>query len=162
VVSTQRSLFEPDLPSGFRYRAELIGTDYEERLLDEIARVELAPFVMRGVEARRRVAFFGASYGRADAPPIPDFLLDLRERVASWSGVGSEAFGMALSNEYRPGSPVAPRRAAVRRCGTRSPSARAETRATWNSLPARVVSMRRHAEVSKASRWSLARDRFAI
>jgi alkylated DNA repair dioxygenase AlkB len=62
---------------------------------------------MRGFEARRRVAFFGATYGRDEtAPPIPDFLLELRERVAAWSGIEAGAFAMALINEYPPGSPI--------------------------------------------------------
>ena len=61
---------------------------------------------MRGVVARRRVAFFGQSYDRAAAGPLPDFLLPLRARIAQWSGVDSEAFAMALINEYRPGAPI--------------------------------------------------------
>jgi len=61
---------------------------------------------MRGVVARRRVAFFGQSYDRAAAGPLPAFLLPLRAEIAAWAGTDSEAFGMALINEYRPGSPI--------------------------------------------------------
>jgi len=61
---------------------------------------------MRGVVARRRVAFFGQSYDRMTAGPLPSFLLPLRAGVAQWAGVEADAFAMALINEYRPGSPI--------------------------------------------------------
>jgi alkylated DNA repair dioxygenase AlkB len=63
---------------------------------------------MRGVVARRRVAFFGASYDRSDqpSPPIPGFLFALRDRLAAWAQVDPHAFAMALINEYRPGTPI--------------------------------------------------------
>ena len=37
---------------------------------------------------------------------MPGFLLALREKVAAWAQVDAPAFGMALINEYRPGSPI--------------------------------------------------------
>ena len=99
-------LFERDLPPGFRYREDFV-TDAEERgLLDAIADVAFADFEMRGVVARRRVAFFGQSYDRIAAGPLPGFLLPLRATVAHWAGVDSDAFAMALINEYRPGTPI--------------------------------------------------------
>jgi hypothetical protein len=106
VAASQPSLFAPAVPSGFRYQAGLITVAEEQALAAEITRVDFGPFVMRGVEARRRVAFFGASYGREGAPPMPGFLIELREKVAAWAGIDASAFGMALINEYRPGSPI--------------------------------------------------------
>jgi alkylated DNA repair dioxygenase AlkB len=101
-----RSLFERDLPPGFQYREAFI-TEAEERvLLDAMTRVAFADFTMRGVVARRRVAFFGESYDRDAAGPIPAFLLPLRARIAEWADVAPEAFAMALINEYRPGTPI--------------------------------------------------------
>jgi alkylated DNA repair dioxygenase AlkB len=61
---------------------------------------------MRGVVARRRVAFFGETYDQSGAAPMPDFLLPLRLALAAWAGVEPAAFAMALINEYRPGSPI--------------------------------------------------------
>src|SRR6185503_14921505 len=82
-------------------------TDADERvLLEAIAHVAFSDFEMRGVMARRRVAFFGQSYGQAAAGPLPAFPLPLRANGAAWSGVASEAFAMALINEYRPGTPI--------------------------------------------------------
>jgi hypothetical protein len=106
VPTSQPSLFEPSAPNGFRYQEGFISPAEEQALAEEIGGIEFGPFLMRGQEARRRVAFFGASYGREGAPPMPAFLLDLRKRVAAWAEVDAAAFGMALINEYRPGSPI--------------------------------------------------------
>jgi alkylated DNA repair dioxygenase AlkB len=75
-------------------------------LLEAIAEIAFATFEMRGVVARRRVAFFGQSYDRAAAGPIPAFLVPVRARIANWYGVDPSAFAMALINEYRPGTPI--------------------------------------------------------
>jgi alkylated DNA repair dioxygenase AlkB len=106
VTAGSPRLFEHDLPPGFHYREGFIADADERSLLDAIADVSFAEFEMRGVVARRRVAFFGQSYDRAAAGPLPAFLLPLRDRIARWAGVDSEAFAMALINEYRPGSPI--------------------------------------------------------
>ena len=102
------SLFEADLPSGFHYRPNFITADEETHLTSEIARVEFSTFEMRGVVARRRVAFFGESYdaGNASTPPIPAFLLPLGARLATWAEVDRREFAMALINEYPPGAPI--------------------------------------------------------
>ena len=102
------SLFDPDLPEGFVYRPDFISPDEEALLIDAIRQVEFSNFEMRGVVARRRVAFFGSSYdaGRTRTLPLPAFLRPLRERAAALAGVDAEAFAMALINEYRPGTPI--------------------------------------------------------
>ena len=101
-----RTLFERDRPVGFHYREDFIREADERVLLEAIAEVAFADFEMRGVVARRRVAFFGQSYDRAAAAPLPAFLLPLRAQIAHWSGIDSDAFAMALINEYRPGTPI--------------------------------------------------------
>ena len=60
-------LFGADLPDGFRYAAAFVSVEEERRLTEVIAGIEFANFEMRGVVARRRVAFFGHSYDRAAA-----------------------------------------------------------------------------------------------
>jgi len=99
-------LFEPDYPDGFHYRVEFITLEHEEELVGAIAGVTFADFELRGVVARRRVAFFGESYDRAAAGPIPEFLMPLRALFAQWAGVTPETYAMALINEYRPGAPI--------------------------------------------------------
>ena len=106
MMAASPGLFDHSLPHGFHYRENFI-TEAEERvLLDAIGHVAFSDFEMRGVVARRRVAFFGQSYDRGTARPLPAFLLPLRATVAQWAGVDAEAFAMALINEYRPGSPI--------------------------------------------------------
>jgi hypothetical protein len=102
------SLFEPDLPAGFSYCDAFISEGDEKFLLNEITSIEFSTFVMRGVTARRRVAFFGRSYD-ADAAPVremPAFLFGLRDQLAQWANLAPEAFVMALINEYPAGAPV--------------------------------------------------------
>ena len=105
-MAVSPSLFERDLPPGFHYREHFI-TDADERvLLDAIAHVAFSDFEMRGVVARRRVAFFGQSYDQGAAGPLPAFLSPLRATMAHWAGIDPDAFAMALINEYRPGTPI--------------------------------------------------------
>lgn len=108
MSSSPGPLFGANVPSGFLHRDDFITLDEEARLLDEIGRLEFANFEMRGVVARRRVAFFGMSYdsGGAVTPPIPAFLDFLRQRIGEWAGVDANAFAMALINEYRAGAPI--------------------------------------------------------
>jgi len=105
-VPPSPGLLEPSVPPGFSYQEEFISAAEELTLLDAIAGITFSEFIMRGVVARRRVAFFGQSYGHESAPPLPDFLLPLRERIAAWSGLDANAFAMALINEYSPGAPI--------------------------------------------------------
>jgi len=102
-----RHLCGNDGPSGFQYREDFISEGDEQALADAFARVAFADFELRGVIARRRVAFFGQTYNRATAAePLPGFLLPIRAMVAQWAGIDSAAFAMALINEYRPGTPI--------------------------------------------------------
>jgi alkylated DNA repair dioxygenase AlkB len=113
----------PELPEGFRYHEDFVDAAEEAALLEQIAGVEFSNFEMHGVIAKRRVAFFGASYDREHREnqdernkrdddgerrvlPMPEFLLPLRERIATWVGVRAEAFAMALINEYQAGAPI--------------------------------------------------------
>lgn len=100
------ALFGTALPDGFLYRPDFLTTADELDLMDALSGVTFSNFEMRGVVAKRRVAFFGRTYGRATAPPIPVFLLPLRASVAEWAGLPADAFAMALINEYQAGSPI--------------------------------------------------------
>jgi len=101
-------LFAAHVPDGFLYRDDFLTADEETALAGDVGRVEFSTFEMRGVVARRRVAFFGRSYdaGRTVTPPLPPFLLPLRARIATWAGVAPSAFAMALVNEYPAGAPI--------------------------------------------------------
>jgi alkylated DNA repair dioxygenase AlkB len=107
-MSLSGQLFGADVPPGFEFREEFLQKNEERDLLDHISRIEFANFEMHGVIAKRRVAFYGASYDRTDgpSPPIPEFLHGVRRRLAEWAGVADTDFAMALINEYRPGAPI--------------------------------------------------------
>jgi hypothetical protein len=93
--------FEAAGPNGLRYHRHFITSNAEARLADAVARLDFSTFEMRGVVARRRVAFFGRSYDAGHAsPPLPAFLAPLRDRVAAWAGVEAGAF--AVINSARP------------------------------------------------------------
>jgi alkylated DNA repair dioxygenase AlkB len=105
-MAASPGLFGENAPLGFLYREDFVSPDEERELIDVLAEVEFSDFEMRGVVARRRVAFFGESYSGAAARPIPDFLVPLRARIADWAGLDAEAFAMALINKYPPGAPI--------------------------------------------------------
>jgi alkylated DNA repair dioxygenase AlkB len=93
---------------GFLYQPDFLTAEDEQSLVERIAAVEFTNFEMRGVVARRRVAFFGRSYegaGRA-APPLTPFLIDLRTKVGARVHRDPAAFVMALINEYPPGAAI--------------------------------------------------------
>ena len=97
-----------ELPEGFQYHDGFISEAEETTLAESLEAVDFSNFELRGVVARRRVAFFGLAYseGAAPAAPLPDFLRPLRARLAAWTSVPADAFAMALINEYRPGAPI--------------------------------------------------------
>ena len=103
-----RGLFDADVPEGLLYRPDFISSEEEASLAAEVGRLEFSTFEMRGVVARRRVAFFGRTYdtGGAATAPLPAFLLPLRARIAAWAHIEPDAFAMALINAYGAGAPI--------------------------------------------------------
>ena len=100
-------LFEPSLPSGMRYEEGFLTVEQEAALLASIQEISFSTFEMHGVAARRRVSFYGQTYDEAlPGADFPQFLLELRARMARWAGVEPGAFAMALINEYPPGAPI--------------------------------------------------------
>jgi alkylated DNA repair dioxygenase AlkB len=102
---------QPDAPAGFVYRPELIDETEEQALLRELRQLEFYEVKMHGVVARRRVMHFGWRYGYESwriepGPPIPEFLLPLRQRAAELAGVEAEQFAEVLVTEYPPGAGI--------------------------------------------------------
>ena len=101
----------PDLPEGLRYRAQLITADEEHDLIDRFAALPFKPFEFHGYTGHRQVVSFGWRYdfGRRSldaAPPIPDFLLPLRDHVAAFTSHAPEAFQQVLVSLYEPGAAI--------------------------------------------------------
>lgn len=100
-----------DLPEGFRYQANLVTADEETDLLRHLQRLPFQPFDFHGHLANRQVIGFGLRYDYdrrqvVEAPPIPDFLMTLRRKVATFGGLPESAFEQVLINEYRPGAGI--------------------------------------------------------
>jgi alkylated DNA repair dioxygenase AlkB len=112
-MAEQRSFLSgtPVAPEGFAYRAQLITTEDERTLLREIGALEFHEMKMRGVVARRRVIHYGVRYSfetfkASPGPPIPDFLLRLRETAAAFAELAPETLEEALITEYSPGASI--------------------------------------------------------
>jgi alkylated DNA repair dioxygenase AlkB len=108
----QQSLFPvEDAPAGFVHRPDITSPSEEAAFLDVIKHLSFGPFVMHGMEAKRRVANFGLRYARpsrslTDAPEFPPGLEPLRLRAASLAGIAPDEFAHLLVNEYRPGAGI--------------------------------------------------------
>jgi alkylated DNA repair dioxygenase AlkB len=102
---------EPELPEGFVYKPELISQEEEQALVRAIEQLEFADVKMHDVVAKRRVVHFGRSYqyesaALGSAPPIPEFLASLRQRVSEFAERDAEEFAEILVTDYPPGAPI--------------------------------------------------------
>jgi alkylated DNA repair dioxygenase AlkB len=106
----QRSLFD-GRPPGLEIRDEFVDPAEEAALLEQIDRLSFKPFEFHGWTGNRQTVSFGWRYdfGQARierAPPIPDFLLPLRERAAAFAGLEPAAFEQALLIRYDVGAGI--------------------------------------------------------
>jgi alkylated DNA repair dioxygenase AlkB len=111
VSQIQLFPIEPELPQGFVYKPEIISHSEQQLLVRAIEQLEFTAVKMRDVVAKRRVAHFGRSYeyetaALGSAPPVPEFLLPLRQRVAEFAGRDPEEFAEVLVTDYPPGAPI--------------------------------------------------------
>lgn len=108
----QRDFFpvtEQAFARGYAYEPEFLSAAEERALLDEIARLPLAPAEYKGFLAKRRIVSYGGRYDFSaqrlqSGEPIASFLLPLRAKAAAWAGCAPEDFTHALIAEYPPGS----------------------------------------------------------
>jgi alkylated DNA repair protein (DNA oxidative demethylase) len=101
-------------PEGLRYQAGFLDVVEQRRLL---ARLEAIPpeswerVRFRGNVARRRKISFGVNYQPDSreirpAPPLPDFLRELRDRAAAAFGLPAEPFAQASVQWYPAGAGI--------------------------------------------------------
>ncbi len=114
----QSSLFggPQQLPEGLSYEPDFLTGNEEDALLADIAPLPLREARFREYFAKRRVAHFHREDlaprdedGGADSftsGPLPPFLADLRDKVATRLDLSPDAFVHALVSEYRPGTPI--------------------------------------------------------
>ena len=107
-----RALFdELVLPEGLRHADDFLTPEEERRLLDHFQTLEFHQIKMRGVVARRRVIQYGWKYNlenfkMTDGPPIPSFLIPVRDRAADFARLPAEQLSEALIMEYAPGATI--------------------------------------------------------
>ena len=99
------------MPEGFLYRTEFLTPEEERELLSAIEQVAFSEVRMHGVVARRRTAHYGWLYGYESwritpGPPMPDFLLPVRERCAAFADVKTGELTEALVTEYPAGAGI--------------------------------------------------------
>ena len=111
MTTRQADFFSPRraLPEGFRYEEGFLDAQEEQVLLASLTALPLKEASYKGWTAKRRVVSYGGSYDFArntllPAPPIPPYLLSVRERAAQWLGIAAEALDHALVAEYRTGT----------------------------------------------------------
>lgn len=104
-----RAPVSPDPPKGLIYRDGFLAPDEELALLQIFETLPFQEIVMKGVVARRTAVRYGFGYdydrrtATLDAPPIPDWLLPLRDRAARLAG---DELVQALVQRYPPGAPI--------------------------------------------------------
>ncbi len=99
------------LIEGLKLDQTFITVPEELALLNRIRSLEFHEMKMRGVVARRRVLHYGVHYSfetfkATPGPPIPEFLLPLRQKAAAFAGVAADALEEALITEYSPGATI--------------------------------------------------------
>jgi alkylated DNA repair dioxygenase AlkB len=108
----QAGLFQEEgWPDGLAHEPAFLDAGEERALLAAIAALPFHAARYKGYTARRRIVSYGSTYDFADntlapAPPIPPFLLPLRDRAAAWAGLDPSRLGDALVAEYAPGTPL--------------------------------------------------------
>ncbi len=101
-----------ELPEGFLYRDEFLSVAEESDLLRIFRGLDFAAYDYHGYLAKRRIVRYGVNYDintrepNATAQPIPDFLLNVRERAAEFAGVAADALVHAMVSEYSVGTPI--------------------------------------------------------
>jgi alkylated DNA repair dioxygenase AlkB len=98
-------------PPGLSYAPEFLSAQEETQLLALLNGLPFQEAQYKEWHARRRIVSFGGRYDFTrhqlnDAPPIPEFLLPLRERIARFANIAPENIRHAMVAEYQPATPL--------------------------------------------------------
>jgi DNA oxidative demethylase len=104
-------LFGAGTLPGLETMPDIMSPAEEATLTGLIDAVPLAPFRFQGWTGKRLTASFGWRYDFdnarfAEAEPLPDWLLPLRERAAALAGLRPDALPHALLTRYDPGAGI--------------------------------------------------------
>jgi DNA oxidative demethylase len=111
LSASEGDLFGAPILPGLRQCCDIVSAEEEAELIRRIDAVELTPFRFQGFLGKRLTAAFGWRYdydkaAYEHATPIPDFLLPVRARAASFAGLGDEDLVQALLIRYDPGAGI--------------------------------------------------------
>ena len=107
-----RAAAPEELPEGFLYKSDFLSNVEEAELLQLFPALEFAAYDYHGYLAKRRVARFGVNYDintrqqHENEKPIPEFLVEIRERAATLAGIPADELVQAMVSEYSPGTPI--------------------------------------------------------
>jgi DNA oxidative demethylase len=99
-------------PEGLVYRTGLLTESQERAALDAIDELEFHEIRMHGVVAKRTARHFGFDYDYerrgiiADAEPIPDWILPIREQAAELAGLAPDSLVEVLVQRYPEGAQI--------------------------------------------------------
>lgn len=104
-------LFAEPLIDGLDYRDDFITLAEHDQLAAELGAIDLSPFRFHGWLGNRKTKTYGWRYDFDDASftpaePIPDWLLPLRVKAASFAGVDARDFAHVLLARYDPGAGI--------------------------------------------------------
>jgi len=104
-------LISNEQPEGFQYIPDFLSVTEEHQVLQQIEGLNFETVRMHDVVAKRRVLHFGWLYGYESwqltaGPPVPEWLMPLRERVASLISVPPMELEQVLISQYLPGSGI--------------------------------------------------------
>src|SRR5688572_6122105 len=112
-MTLQGELFAPDAPviAGLRLVPDAVTPAEERRLSAQVDAAPLQPFEFGQWRGKRLTAHYGSAYDFSrsrlgEAPPLPDWLIDLRERLAPLAGAEPEQLVAALLIRYDPGAGI--------------------------------------------------------
>ncbi|MBA3511860.1 alpha-ketoglutarate-dependent dioxygenase AlkB [Sphingomonas sp.] len=104
-------LFDTPPVAGLKYAESVVSRAEEHELLERLGGLDLAPFRFHGWLGNRKTQSFGWRYDFEDssftpAEPVPDWLSPLRNRAASFAGLGPDEFVHVLLARYDPGAGI--------------------------------------------------------
>src|SRR6476661_1923030 len=99
------------LPEGFNYKDDILSSDEERVLVEQIAKLPFKEFQYRGFLGKRRVVSFGWRYDfntreLNTAENIPEFLPPVRTEAGNFAGLDSNELQQALVTEYAAGAGI--------------------------------------------------------
>ena len=104
-------LFDEPLIAGLQYYPELITEGAERALIEQIEKLDVAPFRFHGWLGNRKTRSFGWRYDFDDSSftptePVPPWLEPLRDQAAGLAGVSPAEIHHALVARYDPGAGI--------------------------------------------------------